>query len=90
MSSNTPSIPAVSINANSKSNNFAFDYCLSWGNPLMLETIAFFLPTIRLKKVDFPTFGLPTIAILNIFYLQLLFNYIEKFSREKIKKLFYL
>ena len=61
------SIPAVSIKIKFKSTRVAFPYFLSLVTPGRLLTIALFELTKRLNKVDFPTLGLPTKAILIIF-----------------------
>ena len=61
------SIPAVSTRVNLRSTKDPWPYFLSLVTPGWLLTIALSDLTKRLNKVDFPTLGLPTNTILNIF-----------------------
>src|SRR5699024_673368 len=56
------SIPPVSITLNEVDNHSASAYMRSLVTPGESSTIEILSPTNRLKIVDFPTFGLPTIA----------------------------
>src|SRR5256886_2253830 len=56
------SSPAVSTTVNSRPRHSATPYRRSRVSPDWASTIAFFQPIRRLKRVDLPTFGRPTIA----------------------------
>ena len=58
--------PPVSITLKNLPFHSATPYCRSRVTPLTSSTIAFLCSNILLKKVLFPTFGLPTIATVKL------------------------